>query len=213
MGVQERKEREKKQRREDVLERARYLFQERGFLNVTMGEIADASEVSIGTLYLYFKNKDDIYAGLACLGSQKIDELVSQTLQVNKRPSHEVMVKFIQKFLQLYADYSCYFDVLKLNFKGRGTVNLSETYASQIRELTASSLSKSVNYFSSRFPKKPGKEEAARATTFAAWAFLLGLSQILDVGRTDIFTEEDIHRLMNRAADILLDTPLEISSK
>src|SRR3989338_10049568 len=138
MGILERKEREKRQRKELILEGARKLFQERGFLNVTMSDLAESAELSIATLYLYFKNKDDIYAGLACLGSQKIDELVSQTLQVNKRPNHEVMVKFIQKFLQLYADYSCYFDVLKLNFKGRGTVNLSETYASQIRELTAS---------------------------------------------------------------------------
>ena len=213
MGIKERKEREKQQRREQLLETARRLFDERGFLNVTMGEIGEASEVSTGALYLYFKNKDDIYAGLACLGSQKIDELVNKTLQGKKSPTHEGLVKFIQRFLQIYSDYGCYFDVLKLNMKGKGSVNLSEGNASLLRELTLSSLMKSFHYFSGRFPNKPGKEEAARATTFAIWAFLLGLAQILDVGRTEVFDEADILRLLRKAADILFDVPLEISSR
>jgi len=213
LGVQERKEREKLQRREQLLETARRLFDERGFLNVTMSEIAESSEVSIGALYLYFKNKDDIYAGLACLGSQKIDALISKTLQGKKPPTHEGMVHFIRKFLQLYADYGCFFDVLKLNMKGKGSIALSDGNANQLRELTMSSLMKSFDYFSSRFPEKSGKEQAARTTTFAIWAFLLGLAQILDVGRTEVFDEADIQRLMEKAADILLDVPLEISAR
>ena len=144
MGIAERKEREKKQRKEQILEVAKKRFQELGFLNVTMSDIAEAAELSIGTLYLYFKNKEDIYAGLACLGSQKFDSLLDEALHSKKALTHKELVSFIEKFMRIYADYGCYFDVLMFNFKGKGSINLSDGYANTLREITQSSLSKSV---------------------------------------------------------------------
>lgn len=213
MGIAERKEREKRQRKEHILEVARRLFQERGFLNVTIADIAEAAEFSIGTLYLYFKNKEDIYAGLAYLGSQKFDELIDQALHKKARLSHQDLVQFIERFLNIYADYGSYFDVLMLNFRGKGMVNLSDGYASALRQITQSSLSKSTEYFTRRFPEKRDKEEAARATTFTIWAFLLGLSHLLDVGRTQLLGEEDVRRIIAKAADLLKDVPIELSAR
>lgn len=212
MGIPERKEREKRERKEQILEAARKLFQERGFLNVTMSDIAESAELSIGTLYLYFKNKDDIYAGLACLGCQKFDNLLDNALHKKKKLTHRELVSFIERFLRIYDDYGCYFDVLMFNFKGKGGINLSDGYANTLREITQGSLAKSVRYFSNRLSKKrTDKEEAARATTFVVWALLLGLTQILNVGRTEIFTEEDVSRVIQKAAHLLRDVPPEIS--
>lgn len=212
MGILERKEREKKQRKELVLEAAKKTFQERGFLNVTMSDIAEAAELSIGSLYLYFKNKEDIYAGLACLGSQKFDELLDVALHKNKKLSHKDLVSFIEKFMRIYADYGCYFDLLMFNFKGKGSINLSDGYANTLREITQSSLAKSVSYFSGRISKdRPDRKEAARATTFVIWALLLGLTQILNVGRTEIFSEEDVQRVIKKAAHLLENVPPELS--
>ena len=96
MGITERKEREKKQRKEQILEAARRLFQERGFLNVTISDIAEAVELSIGSLYLYFKNKEDLYAGLACLGCQKFDTLLDEALYKKKKLTQKELVAFIE---------------------------------------------------------------------------------------------------------------------
>src|SRR3990167_9317727 len=104
MGITERKEREKKQRKEQILEAARRLFQERGFLNVTISDIAEAVELSIGSLYLYFKNKEDLYAGLACLGSQKFDTLLDEALYKKKKLTQKELVAFIEKFMRIYAE-------------------------------------------------------------------------------------------------------------
>ena len=60
-------------------------------------------------------------------------------------------------------------------------------------------------------PKRSDKEAAARATTFVIWALLLGLTQILNVGRTEIFSEEDVKRVVNKAASLLKDVPPELS--
>lgn len=212
MGILERKEREKRQRKELILEGARKLFQERGFLNVTMSDLAESAELSIGTLYLYFKNKDDIYAGLACLGSQKVDTLLDEALHRNKKLTQKQLASFIEKFMRIYEDYGCYFDILMFNFKGKGTLHLSDGYANTLREVTQNSMAKSIQYFSGRLPKeRKDKTEAARAATFVVWALLLGLTQVLNVGRTEIFTEEDVQRVINKAARLLSEIPPELT--
>ena len=210
MGIVERKEREKKLRRENILEAARGLFQERGFLNVTISDIAEVTELSIGTLYLYFKNKEDLYAGLACLGSQKVDTLLDEALHRKKKLTHKELVNFIERFMRIYDDYGCYFDILMFNFKGKGRIDLSDGYAQTLRDITQSSMAKSIRYFSSRLPKdRNDRTNAARATTFVVWALLLGLTQILNVGRTEIFNEEDVQRVISKAAQLLSEVPPE----
>jgi len=61
MGISERKEREKLRRREEILDAAEKVFFSRGIENSTMDDVAEKAELSKGTLYLYFKSKEDIH--------------------------------------------------------------------------------------------------------------------------------------------------------
>ena len=65
MGIKSRKEREKEQKRRLILNAAKKLFSKKGFSKATMEEIAKEAEFSPGTLYLYFKNKDELDASLS----------------------------------------------------------------------------------------------------------------------------------------------------
>jgi AcrR family transcriptional regulator len=65
MGIQERKEREKERRRQQIIVAAKRVFSEKGFNKATMEDIAKEAELSPGTLYLYFKNKEELYASLS----------------------------------------------------------------------------------------------------------------------------------------------------
>ncbi|MDD2389113.1 MAG: TetR/AcrR family transcriptional regulator [Desulfobacterales bacterium] len=65
MGIQERKEREKDRRRQQIIVAAKRVFSEKGFSKATMEDIAHEAELSPGTLYLYFKNKEELYASLS----------------------------------------------------------------------------------------------------------------------------------------------------
>jgi AcrR family transcriptional regulator len=65
MGIQERKEREKERRRQQIIVAAKRVFSEKGFNKATMEDIAQEAELSPGTLYLYFKNKEELYASLS----------------------------------------------------------------------------------------------------------------------------------------------------
>lgn len=60
MGVKERKARQKKFLRQEILDAASELFVKEGYENVSMRRIADKIEYSPTTIYLYFKDKAEL---------------------------------------------------------------------------------------------------------------------------------------------------------
>ena len=56
-----RREREKLRQRGEILDAAQDLFSEKGFHGVSMQEIAQKAEFAVGSLYKFFKNKEDLY--------------------------------------------------------------------------------------------------------------------------------------------------------
>lgn len=64
MSVAERREREQLMRREVILDAAGKLFEEKGYGPTTVDEIATLAELGKGTIYSYFKSKEEIYVAL-----------------------------------------------------------------------------------------------------------------------------------------------------
>ena len=60
MSVKERREREKEELRQGILDAARELFATEGYENVSMRKIAEKIDYSPTTIYLYFKDKDEL---------------------------------------------------------------------------------------------------------------------------------------------------------
>ncbi len=73
MAVAARRERERTARREAILDAAQELIAEQGYHGTRMDIVADAAELSKGTLYLYFENKDALCAAVA---TRLIDKLL-----------------------------------------------------------------------------------------------------------------------------------------
>ncbi len=72
MGAIERRERERAAFREQVLDAARKIVLREGFEALTMRKIAEAIEYAPGTIYLYFKSRDDIAAELTQKGFEEL---------------------------------------------------------------------------------------------------------------------------------------------
>ncbi len=60
MSVKQRREREKENLRQVILDAAREMFADEGYANVSMRKIADKIDYSPTTIYLYFKDKNDL---------------------------------------------------------------------------------------------------------------------------------------------------------
>jgi TetR/AcrR family transcriptional regulator len=75
-----RKEREKLSHRSQIIADALELFKEKGYHNVSMHEIAAKAEFSIGTLYKYFRNKEDLYSALVIEKAEEVSRIVDEVL-------------------------------------------------------------------------------------------------------------------------------------
>ena len=81
MGIAERKEREKQQRREEIVQAAEEVFFSKGFELSTMDDIAARAELSKGTIYLYFKNKEDLHMAVARRSIQMLRKLTTKATE------------------------------------------------------------------------------------------------------------------------------------
>ncbi|MDQ3967131.1 MAG: TetR/AcrR family transcriptional regulator, partial [Thermoproteota archaeon] len=70
----------KSQVRERIIESAVECFAKTGFDRTKMEDIASQSDVSKGTLYLYFKSKEDLFYGICESSLKKVKEQLSGML-------------------------------------------------------------------------------------------------------------------------------------
>ncbi|MDD5506296.1 MAG: TetR/AcrR family transcriptional regulator [Candidatus Omnitrophica bacterium] len=68
-----RKARDRLLRRTDILNAATRVFAEKGYHKATVSDIAKQAEYAVGTIYLYFKDKQALYLALT---EEKIGELI-----------------------------------------------------------------------------------------------------------------------------------------
>ncbi len=112
MGIAERKEREKAERRRSILEAARELIKEKTFEEITMEEIARSLELSRATIYLYFSNKSEIFATLLIEGMRELKQGYEQAqVEGISEPMDKVRALAIA-FFQFYAANHHYFDLI-----------------------------------------------------------------------------------------------------
>ncbi len=139
MGIQERKEREKERRRQQIIVAAKRVFSEKGFNKATMEDIAHEAELSPGTLYLYFKNKEELYASLSLRILQYLHIRVEHVNKEDLAPEQK-MDALVEAMYDVYA-----FDPLILinmfHLQSSETLkNLSPKLMSEIEELSRKSI-------------------------------------------------------------------------
>jgi len=76
-----RRERDKLRQRQEMLAAALSLFSDKGYHNVSMHEIAEKAEFAIGTLYKFFKNKEELYKALILEQADRFHEALTKAIQ------------------------------------------------------------------------------------------------------------------------------------
>jgi AcrR family transcriptional regulator len=105
MGVAERKARHKTELRQEILEAARDLFVNEGYRHVSMRRIAEKIEYSPTTIYLYFKDKEDLMFQVCEDTFRQLSEQF-EALHASKAAAESVdPVEYLRKGLEIYVNF------------------------------------------------------------------------------------------------------------
>jgi AcrR family transcriptional regulator len=118
MSTAARREREKEKRRNDIIDVAERLFFSRGYNNVTMEDIARETELARGTLYLYFKNKGDIYIAIAIRGLKILNDLFREGYMKGNTGIAKIKLMLLAVY-DFYRKYPGYYMMIG-NMQSRG---------------------------------------------------------------------------------------------
>ena len=132
MGVAERKEREKEQRRQEIINAAEKVFFKKGVDNATMDDVAEQAELSKATLYLYFSSKDEIYSAIFSKSQEKLFKSIkNSTDQLTN--TREKITAIISNFISFQKKNPDYFEAF-FYFLNRDTINSDkDCYAEERR--------------------------------------------------------------------------------
>ena len=97
-----RKQREYEARRQEILAAAECLFSKNGFFKTSMAEIATAAQFAMGTVYRFFKSKEEIYISIVEAKVEELAELLDKAI-AKEKSSGDKLNAFIQVKLA-YAD-------------------------------------------------------------------------------------------------------------
>lgn len=100
MGIKERRERQKENLRQEILDAAREMFAREGYQNVSMRKIAEKIEYSPTTIYLYFKDKTDLL-------NQLCEETFAKLIQTQERivKQYDDPLVCLRKGMRAYVDF------------------------------------------------------------------------------------------------------------
>ena len=202
MGITERKEREKEQRRNDIIDAAEKVFFNKGFDNATMEEIAEQAELSKGTIYLYFKSKDELLFAIDLRAMKILMSLFRESVNRDKS-TIDNLLEIGRAYVRFSREYEHYFRAL-LHFEGGESFNMSHVSCEQINfheedpmNFLIEMLEKGVKEGSIRTDIAPG------ILAHCLWSQTTGILKLTKI--------KDLHcDLNNHSEDEIINAHLEI---
>ena len=175
MGIQERKEREKERRRQQIIVAAKRVFSEKGFNKSTMEDIASEAELSPGTLYLYFKNKEELYASLSLRILQYLHIRVEHVNKETDLSPDQKLEKLVEAMYDVY-DFDPLIIINMFHLQSSETLkNLSPRLITQIEDLSRKSIGAISSIFREGVEKGIFIEKHPVALSDIFWSMFSGV--------------------------------------
>jgi len=140
-GKPGRKEREFQIRRAEIMVAAMRLFAGKGFHNTTMSEIAKEAEFSTGSLYNFFKSKEELYFTLLREEIEKIEARVREQRAKAKGPREDLeavvdtLTAYFEENRYVFQIFATHQDHFEWPMKGELAEVVRAKYLSFIAEL------------------------------------------------------------------------------
>jgi AcrR family transcriptional regulator len=195
MGITERKEREKEQLRKHILETAAALFIKNGYENTSMRNIADEIEYSATTIYLYFKDKNELLWAISEYGFQIFFNYLSKANKIED--PMERLTAMGRYYLEFAMEHRQYYDLIFIMMAPMKSDHNAESW--DAGHLSHNYLTETVkSCIESGYLK--GKDPEAMAHTI--WAFMHGLVSLQIRDRMRMHEESKQQQLIMDALEI-----------
>lgn len=182
MGINERREKEKEIRRNDIIDAAERTFFTKGYDQATMDDVAKEAEFSKRTVYVYFNSKEQIYFEIMIRGYKLLIAMLKDDLQKENDGNALEEIRQIASTLYRFSkDYPEYFKAImeyengELDFqKGVPDQSREECYAlgEEILGYLTGALAKGMKEGSIR-----GDLDVVK-TALVLWACIIGVFNI-----------------------------------
>ena len=107
---------EKRDKRDRILSAAERIFARHGFFAAKVSDVAKEAGVADGTIYLYFKSKDDLLISLFERRMQEVNERLREATTNVKGPIEQLRA-FVRTYLQLVHDEPAAAEVLTIELR------------------------------------------------------------------------------------------------
>lgn len=116
--AEERKTRERQQRREYILDQAQELIFSQGFENITIEEIARQSGYTKRSVYLYFKDREEIFYSLVLRGQTLLHQRLKEAAREAERTGRTIS-SFGWEFYRFTQEYPKFFELI-MQYEAKG---------------------------------------------------------------------------------------------
>jgi AcrR family transcriptional regulator len=204
VGLLERRGKEKDSRKKLILKSARALFFKKGYNKVTVDEIAKTSELGKGSIYLYFRSKEEIYAQILLNDIDNFNQQIS-VLFDRKNSASDLLVEFSCIYVDFFLNDSELFRILMTYMLQPAKMNLSEKLDSQILGANARSIDAigkilQLGVESKEFPF----DINLKRNQNAIWGLLNGIISLYIFSGTQIKRRERVYSTIKLALELFI---------
>lgn len=200
MGIIERKEREREEMRKLILDAAQKLFLTDGFEKVSIRNIADVIEYSPATIYLYYKDKNELFFALHQIAFTKLIEEFAPIAQVEQ--PMDKLIEMGKLYLRFAFENPELYDLMFIMIAPIETLECREDvwedghHAFDILQQVVQACIDTGNI----------KHSDAKRAALMIWSTVHGLAALFLRRRLSMFDEEQPEVLINEAFSLFIDT-------
>ena len=203
MGIQERKERERDERRKTILRTAKKIIKKSGVEGMSMNLLAETTELNKATLYLYFSNKDDLIDAIVYEGLLLLEKIFSEADRPTLTGLQRIL-SLVHITFDFYKGHPVYFYTLNHQERRRVTERTETPFAEKGNQV-ASTIFEKISEGLLR-----GKQDGSIRKTVDPDPFLvLFFAQLYGVMHM-IYTKEDVYvDVLGMTSDQIKKTALD----
>ncbi len=199
MGIKERKERDRKEMKQAILNAALKLFVQKGYDNVSLRKIGAEIEYSAATIYLYFDDKDEIFFELHNMGFSEFYTR-QQKLQTISDPK-ERLIEHAYEYIKFARENPEYYDIMFIANSPAKKIKQFANWELGTRTYELLKLNiaqcKEIGMF---------KGYPVDVVAFSLWSFVHGVSSLLVRKRLTLIQDEVIKTLIDGSLNYLAQT-------